>query len=196
MDGCRYFTDLSYINVGPGEVGQLRAGLDEDLREVMIVVASGDHVQTHQDVEGQSEDRQIPAAVNGSQSARQNRAERQNATRKLDEETRALVRLVGPFAAISMVTFKGHLLTHPMAKCSTRRLMSSYISTNISVLVILVCFNLQVLPYLPHHRHKNVWQQQPPVPIPSVGEHSHQESHQDAVVTVQSCGYCTPGTEA
>lgn len=91
MNCCRYFTDLSDINVRPGEVGQLRARLDEDLREVMIVVASGDHVQTHQDVEGQSEDWQIPAAVDGSQSARQNRAERQNARRKLDEETRALV---------------------------------------------------------------------------------------------------------
>lgn len=74
---CRYLTNLCYVNVRPGEVGQLRAGLDEDLREVMVVVASGDHVQTHQDVEGQSEHRQIPAAVNGSQGAGQNRAERQ-----------------------------------------------------------------------------------------------------------------------
>lgn len=69
MNCCQHFTNLSDINVRPGKVGQLRAGLDEDLREIMIVVASGDHVQAHQDVEGQREHWQIPAAVDGSQSA-------------------------------------------------------------------------------------------------------------------------------
>lgn len=71
-----YYTDLSYVNFRPGDVGQLRARLDEDLWKVVVVVASGDHVETYQDVEGQGEHRQIPAAVNRSQSARQNRAER------------------------------------------------------------------------------------------------------------------------
>lgn len=64
-----YYTNLSYINFRPGDVGQLRAWLNEDLWEVVVVVASGDHVETHQDVEGQGEHWQIPAAVNRCQCA-------------------------------------------------------------------------------------------------------------------------------
>lgn len=62
---CQYFTNLSHIDFRPGKVGQLGPGLDEDLWKVMIEVTGGDHVETHQDVEGQSEHGQVPAAVNG-----------------------------------------------------------------------------------------------------------------------------------
>lgn len=48
-------TDLAYINVSPGDVGQLGTRLDEDLGKVVVVVPGGNHVDTHQDVEGQGE---------------------------------------------------------------------------------------------------------------------------------------------
>lgn len=52
--------------------------LNEDFGEVGIVVAGGDHVKTHQDVEGQGEHWQIPAAVNRCQGTRHNRAEKKD----------------------------------------------------------------------------------------------------------------------
>lgn len=73
---ARRVTDLGHIQLRPGDVGQLRAWLDEHLGEVVVVMARGDHVETHQDVEGQGEHRQIPAAVNGRQGAGHYRTER------------------------------------------------------------------------------------------------------------------------
>lgn len=70
-------TDLGHVQLGPGDVGQLGARLDEDLREVVVVMARGHHVEAHQDVEGQGEHRQVPAAVDGRQGAGHYRTERQ-----------------------------------------------------------------------------------------------------------------------
>lgn len=53
----------------------LRARLNQDLREVVVVVACGHHVETHQDVERQREHRQIPTTVNRRQGTGHNRAE-------------------------------------------------------------------------------------------------------------------------
>lgn len=60
---------LGYVQLRPGDVGQLGARLDEDLWEVVVVMARGHHVETHQDVEGEGEHGQIPAAVDGRQGA-------------------------------------------------------------------------------------------------------------------------------
>lgn len=70
-------TDLGYIDFCPGDVGQLWARLNEDLGKVVVEVAGGDHVKTHQDVEWQGENWQIPTAVNRCQGTGHNRAERQ-----------------------------------------------------------------------------------------------------------------------
>lgn len=75
--GARRLTDLGHVQLGPGDVGQLGARLDEDLREVVVVMARGHHVEAHQDVEGQGEHRQVPAAVYGCQGAGHYRTERQ-----------------------------------------------------------------------------------------------------------------------
>lgn len=40
---------------------------------MMVVVSGGNHVETHEDVEGQREHRQIPAAVDGGQCTGHNR---------------------------------------------------------------------------------------------------------------------------
>lgn len=69
-------TDLGYINISPRDIGQLWARLNEDLGEVVVVVAGGHHVDTHQDVEGQCEHWQIPATVNRCQGTGHNRAEK------------------------------------------------------------------------------------------------------------------------
>lgn len=67
--GARRVAHLCYVQFRPGDVGQLGARLDEDLWEVVVVMARGHHVETHQDVEGEGEHRQIPAAVYGRQGA-------------------------------------------------------------------------------------------------------------------------------
>lgn len=75
LDASRdVFSDLGHVNVGPCDVGQLCARLNLDLGEVVVVVAGGHHVETHQDVEGQREHRQVPATVDRRQSAGHNRA--------------------------------------------------------------------------------------------------------------------------
>jgi len=43
------------------------AWLEENLREVMIVVACGDHMEAHQYVKRKGENWQIPPTVDGSQ---------------------------------------------------------------------------------------------------------------------------------
>lgn len=161
----------------------------------MIVVASGDHVQTHQDVEGQREHWQIPAAVNGSQSARQNWAERRTKRKmkktQLDDEGIGVTfeALCYNFNAIIFDPLHGFFFAKILMSSSIFLICDFF-------LFCLIALHLRIRHHLPHYRHENVGQQQPPVPIPSVREHSHQESHQDAVVTMQPCGYCTPGTKA
>lgn len=69
--------DLCHVDFRPGDVGELWTRLNEDLGEVVIIVASGNHVETHQNVEWQSEHGQIPSAVYGCQGTGHNRTETQ-----------------------------------------------------------------------------------------------------------------------
>lgn len=46
--------------------------------------------------------------------------------------------------------------------------------------------------FLPHHGHEDIGQQEPPVPVACIREHSHEQTHQDTVVSIQPCSYGTP----
>lgn len=74
------FSYLCYVKLSPRDVGQLRAWLNEDLGEVVVVVAGGDHVETHQDVKGQGENRKIPTTVDRCQGAGHNGAGHEKAS--------------------------------------------------------------------------------------------------------------------
>lgn len=85
-------THLGYVDVSPSDVGQLRSRLNQDLGEVVIEVAGGNHVETHQDVEGQREHWQVPATVYRRQGAGHDRAETQpdsSTTLKLAQHLKA-----------------------------------------------------------------------------------------------------------
>lgn len=56
---------------------------------MVVIVACGDHVETHQDVEWQREHRQIPAGVNRCQGTGHNRAEIKQSKTSFVEKTQA-----------------------------------------------------------------------------------------------------------
>lgn len=60
---CFSMTHLCHVHLRPGDVGEGGPGLDEHLREVVVVVTGGHHMQAYKNVERQGEDGQIPAAV-------------------------------------------------------------------------------------------------------------------------------------